>query len=53
MNTSKDLKLAASAQGIAAYITMRRQLSSAVDVYDSCVPLVAHPQISFLDEVDA
>ncbi len=52
LNTTKDLKLAVSAQSIAGYVAMSRQLLNVVDVYDSAALQLVHPQLSFLNEVD-
>jgi type II secretory ATPase GspE/PulE/Tfp pilus assembly ATPase PilB-like protein len=52
LNTSRDLKLPISAQSIAGYVAMSRQLVNIVDVYDDAALKKLHPNLSFLQEVD-
>ncbi|MES2363084.1 MAG: GspE/PulE family protein [Pseudomonadota bacterium] len=52
LNTSRDLKLPISAQSIAGYVAMARQMVNIVDVYDDAALKKIHPQLSFLQEVD-
>ncbi len=52
LNTSKDLKLPISAQSIAGYVALSRQLVNIADVYDDEALKRIHPNLSFLKEVD-
>jgi type II secretory ATPase GspE/PulE/Tfp pilus assembly ATPase PilB-like protein len=52
LNTAKDLKLPISAQSIAGYVAMSRQLVNVADVYDDEALKRIHPSLSFLKEVD-
>jgi type II secretory ATPase GspE/PulE/Tfp pilus assembly ATPase PilB-like protein len=52
LNTSRDLKLPISAQSIAGYVAMSRQMANIVDVYDEDALKKIHPNLSFLQEVD-
>ena len=52
LNTSRDLKLPITAQSIAGYVAMARQLVNIVDVYDDVTLKAIHPNLSFLQEVD-
>jgi len=52
LNTSKDLKLPISAQSLAGYVALSRQLVNIADVYDDEALKRIHPNLSFLKEVD-
>ncbi len=52
LNTSKDLKLPISAQSIAGYVAMAKQMVNISDVYDDEALKRIHPGLSFLKEVD-
>ena len=52
LNTSRDLKLPISAQSIAGYVAMAKQMVNIVDVYDDVALKKIHPNLSFLQEVD-
>ncbi|SDN80135.1 GspE/PulE family protein [Polaromonas sp. JS666] len=52
LNTSRDLKLPVSAQSIAGYVAMSRQMVNIADVYDEEALKKIHPALSFLQEVD-
>jgi type II secretory ATPase GspE/PulE/Tfp pilus assembly ATPase PilB-like protein len=52
LNTSRDLKLPISAQSIAGYVAMSRQVVNIADVYDAQALKKIHPGLSFLQEVD-
>ena len=52
LNTSRDLKLPISAQSIAGYVAMSRQMVNIADVYDDDALKKIHPGLSFLQEVD-
>ena len=52
LNTSRDLKLPVSAQSIAGYVAMARQMVNIADVYDEETLKKIHPALSFLQEVD-
>lgn len=52
LNTSRDLKLPISAQSIAGYVAMARQMVNISDVYDDSALKRIHPNLSFLQEVD-
>jgi type II secretory ATPase GspE/PulE/Tfp pilus assembly ATPase PilB-like protein len=52
LNTSRDLKLPVSAQSIAGYVAMSRQMVNIADVYDDDALKKIHPALSFLQEVD-
>lgn len=52
LNTSRDLKLPVSAQSIAGYVAMSRQMVNIADVYDEETLKKIHPALSFLQEVD-
>jgi type II secretory ATPase GspE/PulE/Tfp pilus assembly ATPase PilB-like protein len=52
LNTSRDLKLPISAQSIAGYVAMARQMVNIADVYDVEALKKIHPALSFLQEVD-
>lgn len=52
LNTSRDLKLPISAQSIAGYVAMARQMVNITDVYDVDALKKIHPGLSFLQEVD-
>ncbi|MDO9400090.1 MAG: ATPase, T2SS/T4P/T4SS family, partial [Polaromonas sp.] len=52
LNTSRDLKLPISAQSIAGYVAMSRQMVNIADVYDDDALKNIHPNLSFLQEVD-
>jgi type II secretory ATPase GspE/PulE/Tfp pilus assembly ATPase PilB-like protein len=52
LNTSRDLKLPISAQSIAGYVAMARQMVNIADVYDVDALKKIHPALSFLQEVD-
>jgi type II secretory ATPase GspE/PulE/Tfp pilus assembly ATPase PilB-like protein len=52
LNTSRDLKLPISAQSIAGYVAMARQMVNIADVYDVDALKKIHPGLSFLQEVD-
>ena len=52
LNTSRDLKLPISAQSIAGYVAMSRQMVNIIDVYDDTSLKKIHTSLSFLQEVD-
>ncbi|MDO9404066.1 MAG: ATPase, T2SS/T4P/T4SS family [Polaromonas sp.] len=52
LNTSRDLKLPISAQSIAGYAALSRQMLNIADVYDDDALKQIHPTLSFLQEVD-
>lgn len=52
LNTSRDLKLPISAQSIAGYVAMSKQMVNIADVYDDEALKKIHPGLSFLQEVD-
>jgi len=52
LNTSRDLKLPISAQSIAGYVAMSKQMVNIADVYDEEALKKIHPGLSFLQEVD-
>ncbi|MET0334715.1 MAG: ATPase, T2SS/T4P/T4SS family [Rhizobacter sp.] len=52
LNTAKDLKLPISAQSIAGYVAMAKQMVNIADVYDDDALKQIHPNLSFLKEVD-
>ena len=52
LNTAKDLKLPISAQSIAGYVAMARQMVNIADVYDEEALKRIHPALTFLKEVD-
>ena len=52
LNTSRDLKLPISAQSLAGYAAVSRQLLNIADVYDDEALKRVHPTLSFLKEVD-
>ena len=52
LNTSRDLKLPISAQSIAGYVAMSREMVNIIDVYDDQALKKIHPNLSFLQEVD-
>ena len=52
LNTSRDLKLPISAQSLAGYVAMSRQLINIADVYDDEALRRIHPHLTFLREVD-
>ncbi len=52
LNTAKDLKLPISAQSIAGYVALSKQLVNIADVYDDDALKRIHPTLSFLKEVD-
>ncbi|MFM9878900.1 MAG: GspE/PulE family protein [Burkholderiaceae bacterium] len=52
LNASKDLKLPISAQSIAGYVAMSKELINIADVYDEEALRRIHPTLSFLKEVD-
>lgn len=52
LNTSRDLKLPISAQSVAGYVAMARQMLNIADVYDDAALKRIHPNLSFLQEVD-
>jgi type II secretory ATPase GspE/PulE/Tfp pilus assembly ATPase PilB-like protein len=52
LNTAKDLKLPISAQSLAGYAAMSRQMINLPDVYEDAQLKQIHPQLSFLQEVD-
>ncbi|MDO8442109.1 MAG: ATPase, T2SS/T4P/T4SS family [Polaromonas sp.] len=52
LNTSRDLKLPISAQSIAGYVALSRQMVNIADVYDDEALKKIHPNLSFLQEVD-
>ena len=52
LNTSRDLKLPISAQSIAGYVAMSREMVNIIDVYDDQTLKKIHPNLSFLQEVD-
>jgi type II secretory ATPase GspE/PulE/Tfp pilus assembly ATPase PilB-like protein len=52
LNTSRDLKLPISAQSIAGYVAMSKQMLNIADVYDDEALKKIHPGLSFLQEVD-
>lgn len=52
LNTSRDLKLPISAQSIAGYVALSKQMVNIADVYDEEALKKIHPNLSFLQEVD-
>ena len=52
LNTSRDLKLPISAQSIAGFAALSRQMLNIVDVYDEDALKRVHPTLTFLKEVD-
>lgn len=52
LNTSRDLKLPISAQSIAGYVAMSREMVNISDVYDDEALKRIHAGLSFLKEVD-
>lgn len=52
LSTSRELKLPISAQSIAGYVAMSRQMVNIADVYDDRALKRIHPALRFLDEVD-
>ncbi|MES2508916.1 MAG: ATPase, T2SS/T4P/T4SS family [Pseudomonadota bacterium] len=52
LNTSRDLKLPITAQSIAGYVAMAKQMVNIVDVYDDGALKAIHPNLNFLQEVD-
>ena len=52
LNTSRDLRLPVSAQSIAGYVAMAREMVNLADVYDGEALKNIHPGLSFLQEVD-
>jgi type II secretory ATPase GspE/PulE/Tfp pilus assembly ATPase PilB-like protein len=52
LNTSRALKLPISAQSIAGYAALSRQLLNIADVYDEEALKKVHPTLTFLQEVD-
>src|SRR4051812_44863702 len=52
LNTSRDLKLPITAQSIAGYAALSKQLLNIADVYDDEALKRIHPTLSFLKEVD-
>ena len=52
LTTSRELKLPVSAQSIAGYVAMSRQMVNIADVYDDEALKKIHPALKFLDEVD-
>lgn len=52
LNTSRDLKLPISAQSIAGYVALSKQMLNIADVYDDEALKKIHPGLSFLQEVD-
>jgi type II secretory ATPase GspE/PulE/Tfp pilus assembly ATPase PilB-like protein len=52
LNTSRDLKLPISAQSLAGYAAVSRQMLNIADVYDDEALKRVHPTLSFLQEVD-
>ncbi|HXD40307.1 MAG TPA: ATPase, T2SS/T4P/T4SS family [Ramlibacter sp.] len=52
LNTSRELKLPISAQSLAGYAAVSRQLLNIGDVYDDEALKRIHPTLSFLKEVD-
>jgi type II secretory ATPase GspE/PulE/Tfp pilus assembly ATPase PilB-like protein len=52
LNTAKDLKLPISAQSIAGYVALAREMVNISDVYDDEALKKIHPSLSFLKEVD-
>ena len=52
LNTSRDLKLPISAQSVAGYVAMAKQMVNIIDVYDDAALKTIHPNLSFLQEVD-
>ncbi len=52
LNTSRDLKLPVSAQSIAGYVAMARQMVNIADVYDEGALKKIQPGLNFLQEVD-
>jgi type II secretory ATPase GspE/PulE/Tfp pilus assembly ATPase PilB-like protein len=52
LNTSRDLKLPISAQSIAGYVALSKELVNIADVYDDEALKRIHPSLSFLKEVD-
>ena len=52
LNSTQDLKLPISAQSIAGYVAMARQMVNIADVYDIGALKKIHPDLSFLQAVD-
>jgi type II secretory ATPase GspE/PulE/Tfp pilus assembly ATPase PilB-like protein len=52
LNTSRDLKLPISAQSLAGYAALSRQVLNIADVYDDASLKRINPALSFLKEVD-
>jgi type II secretory ATPase GspE/PulE/Tfp pilus assembly ATPase PilB-like protein len=52
LNTSRDLKLPISAQSLAGYAALSRQVLNIADVYDDAALKRINPALSFLKEVD-
>ena len=52
LNTSRDLKLPISAQSLAGYAALSRQVLNIPDVYDDAALRRINPALSFLKEVD-
>ena len=52
LNSTQDLKLPISAQSIAGYVAMSRQMVNIKDVYDINTLKKIHPELSFLQAVD-
>ncbi|AEG94850.1 GspE/PulE family protein [Ramlibacter tataouinensis] len=52
LNTSRELKLPVSAQSIAGYAALSRQMLNIADVYDDDALRRIHPTLTFLQEVD-
>ena len=52
LNSTQDLKLPISAQSIAGYVAMVKQMVNIADVYDITVLKKIHPSLSFLQAVD-
>ena len=52
LNTAKDLKLPISAQSIAGYVALSKQMVNIADVYDEEALRRIHPTLAFLKEVD-
>lgn len=50
--TPKELKLPISAQSIAGYVAMSKEMVNVADVYEASSLLSIHPQLTFLQEVD-
>jgi type II secretory ATPase GspE/PulE/Tfp pilus assembly ATPase PilB-like protein len=52
LNTSRELKLPISAQSLAGYVALSRQVLNIVDVYDDAALKRINPALTFLKEVD-